>query len=211
MTYPTNFIGRLARLPQIFQKGSPRSSGKDRVRFYEYSLGSSREARGWYFNSRHILPDLVVTHRLQLLTQIIRLLLVMIPDQRSIQIRRGRDFLSRERRFVRHPRHGSITFRRYDVLITLYGLRFMIPLSNAGRWLLNRRDFLRYGGTGFSGIALLSLLSGQKLLGCQVPDCSSMVTRTSESATEAALRRQSQERIGDILLGSVQPSRNVGL
>ncbi|HEY0456035.1 MAG TPA: DUF1501 domain-containing protein, partial [Verrucomicrobiae bacterium] len=37
-------------------------------------------------------------------------------------------------------------------------------LSNAGRWLLNRRDFLRFGGTGLSGIALLSLLQGQKLL-----------------------------------------------
>jgi len=38
-------------------------------------------------------------------------------------------------------------------------------LSNAGRWLLNRRDFLRLGGTGLSGIALLSLLDGQKVLG----------------------------------------------
>jgi len=38
------------------------------------------------------------------------------------------------------------------------------PLSHAGRWLLNRRDFLRFGGTGLSGIALLSLLGGQKLL-----------------------------------------------
>ena len=32
-------------------------------------------------------------------------------------------------------------------------------LSNAGRWMLNRRDFLRFGGTGLSGIALLSLLA----------------------------------------------------
>jgi len=31
-------------------------------------------------------------------------------------------------------------------------------LSNAGRWMLNRRDFLRLGGTGLSSIALLSLL-----------------------------------------------------
>lgn len=38
------------------------------------------------------------------------------------------------------------------------------PLSNAGRWLLNRRDFLRYGGTGLGGIALLSLLAEQHLL-----------------------------------------------
>ena len=32
-------------------------------------------------------------------------------------------------------------------------------LSNAGRWMLKRRDFLRFGGTGLSGIALLSLLA----------------------------------------------------
>jgi hypothetical protein len=39
------------------------------------------------------------------------------------------------------------------------------PLSNAGRWLLNRRDFLRFGGTGLSGIALTALLAEQKLIG----------------------------------------------
>lgn len=38
------------------------------------------------------------------------------------------------------------------------------PLSNAGRWLLNRRDFLRHGGTGLGGIALASLLEEQRLL-----------------------------------------------
>jgi hypothetical protein len=37
-------------------------------------------------------------------------------------------------------------------------------LSNAGRWLLNRRDFLRFGGTGLGGIALTALLAQQKLL-----------------------------------------------
>jgi hypothetical protein len=37
-------------------------------------------------------------------------------------------------------------------------------LSNAGRWMLNRRDFLRFGGTGLSGLALLALLKEQRLL-----------------------------------------------
>lgn len=32
-------------------------------------------------------------------------------------------------------------------------------LSNAGRWLLDRREFLRTGGTGLSGLALLALMS----------------------------------------------------
>ncbi len=39
------------------------------------------------------------------------------------------------------------------------------PLSNAGRWMLNRRDFLRFGGTGLSGVALAAILSEQKSLG----------------------------------------------
>src|SRR5262245_62047421 len=42
-------------------------------------------------------------------------------------------------------------------------------ISNAGRWMLNRRDFLRYGGTGLSGIALLSLLTGEKLPAAKEP------------------------------------------
>ena len=37
-------------------------------------------------------------------------------------------------------------------------------MANAGRWLLNRRDFLRFGGTGLGGIALTALLAEQGLL-----------------------------------------------
>src|ERR1041384_5348057 len=37
-------------------------------------------------------------------------------------------------------------------------------LSHAGRLLLSRRDFLRWGGTGLGGIALATLLGEQKLL-----------------------------------------------
>ncbi len=40
-------------------------------------------------------------------------------------------------------------------------------LSNAGRWMLNRRDFLRHGGTGLSGVALWSLLAEGKLRGAE--------------------------------------------
>ncbi|HEY89845.1 MAG TPA: four helix bundle protein [Thermoflexia bacterium] len=64
-------------------EGYSRGTGKDRARFYEYSLGSARESRDWYFKSRHILGETVVQQRLQLLTNIIRLLLTMIPQQRG--------------------------------------------------------------------------------------------------------------------------------
>ena len=64
-------------------EGYSRGSRKDRARFYEYSLGSARESRDWYFKSRHVLDDEVFTHRLNLITEIIRLLLTMIPHQRQ--------------------------------------------------------------------------------------------------------------------------------
>jgi four helix bundle protein len=67
-------------------EGYSRSSGKDRARFYEYALGSGRESRGWYFKGRHVLGAKVVEHRIRFTTQIIRLLLTMVPDQRSVYL-----------------------------------------------------------------------------------------------------------------------------
>ena len=63
-------------------EGYSRGSGKDRARFYEYALGSARESRDWYYKSRHVLLDSAVEHRVDLCSQIIRLLLTMLPDER---------------------------------------------------------------------------------------------------------------------------------
>lgn len=68
-------------------EGYSRGTGKDRARFYEYALGSARESRDWYFKARHVLGDPVFQHRLQLLTDIIRLLLTMVPQQRQRTLR----------------------------------------------------------------------------------------------------------------------------
>ncbi|MBC8449203.1 MAG: four helix bundle protein [Chloroflexi bacterium] len=68
-------------------EGYSRGTGKDRARFYEYSLGSARESRDWYYKGRHILGETVVQHRLQLLTEVIRLLLTMVPQQRRSILR----------------------------------------------------------------------------------------------------------------------------
>jgi four helix bundle protein len=68
-------------------EGFSRLSGRDQARFYEYALGSAREARDWYFKSRHVLGPAVTQHRLSLLAQIIRLLLKMIPKYRSQKIK----------------------------------------------------------------------------------------------------------------------------
>lgn len=63
-------------------EGYSRATGRERARFYEYALGSARESRDWYYQSRHVLTAEVANHRIELATQIIRLLLTMIPEQR---------------------------------------------------------------------------------------------------------------------------------
>ena len=68
-------------------EGYSRGTGKDRARFYEYSLGSAREARDWYYKARHILGTEVTSHRLRLLTDVIQLLLTMVPQQRGRTLR----------------------------------------------------------------------------------------------------------------------------
>ena len=67
--------------------GYSRGTGKDRARFYEYGLGLARESRGWYYDDRHVLGEKVAEHRIRLSTQIIRLLLTMVPDQRGSLLR----------------------------------------------------------------------------------------------------------------------------
>lgn len=64
-------------------EGYSRGTGKDRARFYEYALGSARESRDWYFKSRLVLGATITQQRLTLLTDIIRLLLTMVPQQRQ--------------------------------------------------------------------------------------------------------------------------------
>jgi four helix bundle protein len=66
-------------------EGYSRSTGKDRARFYEYALGSARETRDWYYKARFVLGETVTTHRLELLGEVIRLLLTMVPSQRRMK------------------------------------------------------------------------------------------------------------------------------
>lgn len=73
-------------VPANISEGYSRGHEKDRARFYEFALGSAREARTWYFVQRFLLPADVVTHRLNLLTSVARLLLKMIPDERGFSL-----------------------------------------------------------------------------------------------------------------------------
>lgn len=64
-------------------EGYSHHTGKSRAQYYQYALGSARESRDWYYKTHHVLKDEVVTHRITLITQIIKLLLVMVPQQRG--------------------------------------------------------------------------------------------------------------------------------
>ncbi len=69
------------------EEGYSKQSAKDRARFYEYSLGSARESRGWFYRSRHILGEPVFEHRSRMLTEIIRMLLTIVPEERGRSLR----------------------------------------------------------------------------------------------------------------------------
>lgn len=68
-------------------EGYSRSTGKDRALFYQYALGSARESQDWYYKARFVLGERVFERRAQLITEIIRLLLTMIPQQRGRVLR----------------------------------------------------------------------------------------------------------------------------
>jgi four helix bundle protein len=65
------------------EEGYSKLSAKDRARFYEYALGSARESRGWYYRGRPVLGEKVFEHRAGLLTEIIKMLLAIVPEERS--------------------------------------------------------------------------------------------------------------------------------
>jgi four helix bundle protein len=63
-------------------EGYSRNTGRERARFYEFALGSARESRGWYSKSRRAFGDRVANHRMEVTTEILRLVSTMVPDQR---------------------------------------------------------------------------------------------------------------------------------
>ncbi len=65
------------------EEGYGRGFGKDYARFLRIATGSARESRGWYHRGRFILGEELVTHRINLLDQIISGL-VKIERQQKI-------------------------------------------------------------------------------------------------------------------------------
>jgi four helix bundle protein len=73
----------LASVSANIAEGYSRSTGPDRARFYEYALGSARETRDWYYKTRHVLAPDTVSARLDLLTNVVKMLMATIPDERQ--------------------------------------------------------------------------------------------------------------------------------
>ena len=68
-------------------EGYSRSSGRDRAKIFEYALGSVRESMMWYRTATKVLGQKLVDDRLVKLEQIRRLLLAIIPRERTKLIR----------------------------------------------------------------------------------------------------------------------------
>ena len=76
----------LGSIPANICEGYSRGSGPDRVRFYEYGLGSALESMTWGFLLRHDLKGPFAQEVQPLLAQVRNLLLTMIPAEREVRL-----------------------------------------------------------------------------------------------------------------------------
>ena len=76
----------IARM-RVYQLARKRSSGRDRARIFEYALGSARESIEWYDASGHLLEQELLQDRKEVLSEISRMLLAIIPRERDRTIR----------------------------------------------------------------------------------------------------------------------------
>ncbi len=76
-------VRAVGSVPANVAEGYAKRSAKDRVRYFEYALGSVAEARAWYVTAaRGLSPDVVRT-RCEVLLSLTRLLLAMIRGERA--------------------------------------------------------------------------------------------------------------------------------
>jgi four helix bundle protein len=64
-------------------EGYPRHSARDRVRYYEYALGSAGESKSWYIRLRSTIEPCTLDARIELLQSVTRLLQTMIRSGRG--------------------------------------------------------------------------------------------------------------------------------
>jgi LysW-gamma-L-lysine/LysW-L-ornithine aminotransferase len=105
-------------------EGYSRSSGRVKAQFYEYALGSAREARHWYYQGSTILGAAVFEHRSQILAEICRLLIHMISQQRNQQIKEHSvTYTADDQNSSPDPERSIIPDNKPDLLITHYSLQ----------------------------------------------------------------------------------------
>jgi len=76
-------LGRsLGGIGATYTEAYSRRSARDRCRYYEYAIGSAREARDWTFKARRIIGEERTREQLSLLTRIVQLLSVTIVRER---------------------------------------------------------------------------------------------------------------------------------
>ena len=81
--YADQLLRAVGSISANIDEGYSRSSGRERAHFYEYALGSAREARGWYYKCSAALPEDVLLARLAQLSRIIRILTAIVPRERA--------------------------------------------------------------------------------------------------------------------------------
>jgi four helix bundle protein len=72
-----------SRISACITEGYARGGGRDRALFYEYAIGSAREAQDWYYKGRRVLGEKVTEHRIDLHTQMVKLLTKMVVPERQ--------------------------------------------------------------------------------------------------------------------------------
>lgn len=82
----SQLIRAIAAVRADLVEGYSRSSGRDRARYFEYALGSAREARERYITVTPVLGDAIASSRRNHLEEIIRLLLAAVPVERKRRI-----------------------------------------------------------------------------------------------------------------------------
>lgn len=65
------------------EEGYGRGFGRQFAQFIGYSLGSTRETRGWYYRARKLLSSDAIQSRYSLLTQITGLLVIALNQQKG--------------------------------------------------------------------------------------------------------------------------------
>ena len=82
--YADQLLRAVGGISASLDEGYSRSSGPERAHFYEYALGSAREARGWYHKCATAFPSGIVLDRIARLSRIIRILTAIIPRERAM-------------------------------------------------------------------------------------------------------------------------------